>query len=106
MEEVIALFATAQIKWIVILLGIDIILGIIGALIKKDFSFWQLSKFMKGPVLGYVLGFVVLELVVKAIPRLSFIAPVAFILIVISLVASIIGNLGKWGVPLPKWLQK
>lgn len=106
MEEIIALFATTQIKWIVILLSVDIVFGIIGALLKRDFSFWQLSKFMKGPVLGYVLGFAVLELVVQAIPGLSFIAPIAFILIVISLVASIIGNLGKWGVPLPKWLKK
>lgn len=106
MEEIIALFATTQIKWIVILLGVDIIFGIIGALIKKDFVFWQLTKFMKGPVLGYVLGFAVLELVAQALPGLSFIAPTAFVLIAISLVASIIGNLGKWGVPLPKWLSK
>ena len=33
MEEVIALFATTQIKWIVILLSIDVIFGIIGALL-------------------------------------------------------------------------
>lgn len=106
MEEVIALFATTQVKWIMILIGIDVILGIIGALIKKDFVFRKLANFMKGPVLGYILGLVVLGLVALAVPSLGFVVTVAFVLIVITLVASIIGNLGKWGLPLPKWLKK
>lgn len=106
MEEIIALFATTQVKWIMILIGIDVVIGIIGALIKKDFVFWKLANFMKGPVLGYILGLVVLEVLAQAIPALGFVVTVAFVLIAISLVASIIGNFGRWGLPLPKWLKK
>ena len=106
MEDLIALFATAQMKWIVILLGIDVIFGIVGALIKKDFAFWQLAKFMRGPVLGYILGFAILEVVAQALPSLAFITSIAFVLMIIALVASIVGNLGRWGVPLPRLLKK
>lgn len=102
----IALFATTQIKWIVILLGLDVVFGIIGALIKKDFALWQIAKFMHGPVLSYILGFVVLEIVAQALPSLAFITSIAFVLVVVALAASIIGNLGRWGVPMPKLLKK
>lgn len=106
MEELIPLFATTQVKWIMILIGIDVIVGIIGALIKKDFVFWKLGKFMKGPVLGYILGFVVLEQLAEAVPALALVVTIAFVLIVIALVTSIIGNLGRWGLPLPKYLKR
>lgn len=106
MKEVITLFANNQVLIIVALLLVDIVLGIIGAIIKKDFVFRKLANFMKGPILGYVLGFAVIEIIGQAIPRLGFIVPAAFVLIVVALVASLIGNLGKWGVPLPKVLKK
>ena len=35
---------------------------------KKDFRLGKLAKFMKTPVLGYVLGFAVLEMVAVALP--------------------------------------
>ena len=89
-----------------ILIAIDVVLGVIGALIKKDFVFSKLANFMKEPILAYVLGFAVIELVGQALPQLALVVPVAFVLVVITLVASIIGNLGRWGIPLPKCLKK
>ena len=93
-------------QWIVILIAVDVILGIIASFIKKEFAFSKLGNFMKGLILTYVLGFAVIELVGEALPKLALIVPVAFVLIVITLVASIIGNLGRWGIPLPKCLKK
>lgn len=106
MPDIIVLFGSTQIKIIVILIAIDVVLGIIGALIKKDFVFSKLANFMKGPILAYVLGFAVIEFIGEALPKLALIVPVAFVLIVITLVASIVGNLGRWGIPLPKCLKK
>ena len=106
MTEITLLFATQQMQWIVILLAIDVLLGIIAALVKKEFVFGKLCNFMKGPVLAYVLGFAVIELVGAAISSLAFIVPVVFVLVVIALLASIFGNLGKLGLPLPGTLKK
>ena len=106
MLEILTLFATTQMQWIVILLGVDVILGIIAALVKKEFVFGKLCNFMKGPVLAYVFGFAVIELVGSALPSLAFIVPVVFVLVVIDLLASIFGNLGKLGLPLPGTLKK
>jgi len=104
--DIIALFATSQMQYIVILLIVDVILGIIGAVIKKDFLFKKLANFMKGPVLGYVFGFAVIQTVGQALPSLAFIVPTVFVLVIIALLASIIGNLGRIGLPLPKILEK
>jgi phage-related holin len=106
MVDILALFATTQMQWIVVLLGIDVILGVIAALVKKDFVFGKLCNFMKGPVLAYVFGFAVIELVGYALPSLAFIVPAVFVLVVIALLASIFGNLGKLGLPLPGTLKK
>jgi len=106
MLDILALFATPQMQWIVILLSIDVILGIIAAFIKKEFVFGKLCNFMKGPVLAYVLGFAVIALVGSALPSLAFIVPVVFVLVVLALLASIFGNLGKLGLPLPGTLKK
>ena len=106
MVNILALFATTQMQWIVVLLGFDVIFGIIAALVKREFVFGKLCNFMKGPVLAYVFGFAVIELVGSALPSLAFIVPVVFVLVVISLLASIFGNLGKLGLPLPGTLKK
>ncbi len=106
MLDILALFATPQMQWIVILLGIDVVLGIIAALVKKEFVFGKLCNFMKGPVLAYVFGFAVIELVGSALPSLAFIVPVVFVLVLIALLASVFGNLGKLGLPLPGTLKK
>ena len=106
MSELIALFGTLQMQLIVMLLAVDVVLGIIAALVKKEFAFGKLCNFMKGPVLGYVFGFAVIEMVGQALPKLALIVPVAFVLIVIALLASILKNLGRFGLPLPAILKK
>lgn len=106
MPDITPLFATAYMQWIVILLFIDVVLGIIASLAKKTFALGKLGNFMKGPVLAYVLGFAVITMVGQALPALAFIVPVVFILVVLALLASIFGNLGKLGLPLPGTSKK
>ncbi|MBU4370209.1 phage holin family protein [Patescibacteria group bacterium] len=106
MSEIIALFGTLQMQIIVIMIGVDVVLGIIAAIVRKDFLFRKLANFMKGPILAYVLGFAVVKMVGQALPKLAYIVPVVFVLIVIALLASILRNLGKIGLPLPSVLKK
>ena len=106
MSDIIALFKTSQMQWIVILLAVDVVLGIIAALVKKEFAFDKLGNFMKEPVLGYVLGFAVIEMVGQALPMLAYIVLAAFVLIVIALLVSILKHLGRLGLPLPGILRK
>ncbi len=106
MQQLIALFGTTQIKWIVILIVVDIILGIIAALLKKDFKLGKLAGFMKKGIVGYVLGFAVLEMVAQALPSMAWVAMVGFILVTLALVGSILSNLGKMGLPIPTLLKK
>ena len=106
MAQLIALFGTSQVQWILILVAIDVVLGIVAALIKKDFRLGKLAGFMKKGVLGYVLGFAVLEMVAQALPSLVLIVSVAYVLILLALVGSILSNLGKMGLKLPAFLLK
>jgi len=106
MTDLISLFTNYQMQIIVILLAIDVVLGIIAALVKKDFILNKVALFMKGPVLGYILGFAVIELVGLALPWLALIVPAVFVLVVIALLGSIIKNLRRLGLPLPKFLKR
>jgi len=101
MPGFVDLFSTTQVQIIVALIAIDVVLGILGSVVTKEFRFGKLGAFLKGPVLGYVFGYGVLELVAEGIPSLAFLLPAAFLLIVISLVASMFRNLNKLGLPLP-----
>lgn len=95
------LFETTQMQWIVLLVGVDVVLGIVAALVKKDFKFGSVAKFMKSGVIRYVFGFAVVTLAAEALPQLAFIAQVAFVLVVVAMAASILRNLAKLGLPLP-----
>jgi len=106
MEAFIALFGAPQMYWIVFLIAIDVVLGIIAAIVKKDFRLGKVAKFMKKPVLGYVFGFVVLMMVVQSFPALAMFLQVAFILIILALFGSILNNLARLGMPLPDYLKR
>ena len=101
MLGLVDLFSTTQVQIIVALIAIDVVLGVLGAVAAKEFRFGKLGGFLKGSVFGYVLGYGVLELVAEGIPSLAFLLPVAFLLIVLSLVASLLRNLNKLGLSLP-----
>jgi len=106
MAELIVALSTPQIKWIVTLIAIDVVLGIAAAIIRKDFRLGKVAKFMGIPVLGYVFGFAVLEMVAQAQPLSSYVILVAFVLIILTLIGSILNNLGKLGLALPAYLKK
>lgn len=106
MSELVTLFSGVEVKWIVTFIVINIILGIIGALVKKDFRLGKLADFMHKPILGYVFGYAVIEMVAQALPSLDFILQAAFILIILALAGSIVHNLGKMGLALPSYLKK
>ena len=87
---------------IVTLIIIDVLLGLIAALVKKNFSLAKVADFMKGAVIYFVFGFVIVEIIGDQFLQLSFTVTASFILIIIALLSSILKNLGKLGIPVPK----
>ncbi len=106
MDAILNVLAASQIRNIVILISLDVILGVIAALKNKEFALGKLAGFMKKGILAYVFGFAILVLVGQVIPSLSLMATVAYFLILLALVGSILDNLGKLGLPIPKMLKK
>lgn len=106
MQQFFALFGTSQIKWILVLIIIDVILGIIAALVKKDFRLGKLAGFMKKGILPYVFGFAILEAVVSVIPAFRMTLTVVYFFILLALLGSILNNLGKMGLPISAWFRK
>lgn len=108
MEEIINLFRSFQYQVLGILIAADVLTGIIGAIVKKEFVFRKLGMFTKS-IVFYIFGFLILELYsfeVGVFGIEAWIIWTGFALIAIALAGSIIGNLGKLGLPLPKVLKK
>lgn len=101
MPDLVDLFSNTQVQIIVALIGVDVVLGILGAVVRKEFRFGKVAAFMHGNVLAYVFGYAVVQLVAQGLPSLAFLAPVAFVLVVIAQLASVVRNLKKLGLPLP-----
>ena len=105
MTEFTALFGTLQMQIIVWLIAADVVVAVLSALVKKEFSFRKLGNFMRGPVLGYIFGFAVIGLVGQALPAFAIAVQAVFALVVIALAASILRNLSRFGFPLPAVFQ-
>lgn len=105
MSNLFDALATNQIQMIVILVAVDVVLGIVVAFMKKDFILGKAAGFME-KVLYYVFGFAVLTAVGQAFSSLAMVVAVAYWLVILALVGSILDNLSKIGVPLPKILRK
>ena len=106
MTELISLFFVPQIYYILLLIAVDVVLGILSAIKKKDFRLGKLANFMAKSVLGYVLSFVILRMAIQAWPVLLKMYQAAYILIILSLFGSIMNNLSRIGMRLPDYLKK
>ena len=101
MPDLVDLFSNTQVQIIVALVAVDVVLGILGAVVRKEFRFGKVAAFMHSGVLAYVFGYAVLQLVAQGLPSLGFLVPVGFALVVVAQVASVVRNLKKLGLPLP-----
>lgn len=101
MPQLADVFGSTQMQVITVLVAVDVVLGVLGALMKKEFRFTKLGGFMETGVVRYMFGYVVLATVGESLPQLGFVVQVAYILVVIALVGSLLRNLAKLGLPLP-----
>lgn len=106
MTNLVDALAASQIQIITLLVAVDVVLGVVAAFMKKDFVLGKLGGFMKRGVLQFVFGFAVLLAVEQAFPSLSMVVTVAYWLVLLALVGSILDNLGKMGLSIPKMLRK
>lgn len=101
MPQLADVLGSTPVQVITLLIAADVVLGILGALTKKDFRFGKVAGFMHNGVIGYVLAYAVLASVGEALPQLGFIVQIAYVLVVVALIASLFRNLKKLGLPLP-----
>lgn len=94
-------FSTGTMQALAILVAVDVVCGIAGAVASKTFRFGRLADFLPKMVIGYLGGFAVIEIVADAIPSLGFLVIPAFLLAAAALLASTARNLHKLGLPLP-----
>ena len=104
--DLIEILASSQIKTVVILIAADVVLGIVAAFIKKEFVLGKLAGFMKTGILKYVLPLAIVIMIGEAVPALSIMVTVAYICVVLALIGSILDNLGRMGLPVPRVLRK
>jgi len=106
MVNIFDALASNHVQLIVILVAIDVVLGIVAAFMKNDFVLGKLAGFMEKGIVFYTFGFAVLSAVGQAFPSLAMVVTVAYWLIILALAGSILDNLGKIGIPIPKVLRK
>lgn len=106
MADFVNLFANPWVRTIVILILVDLVLGIIAAFLKKNFVIGKIAGFVKTGFIKYVFGFAIVEIVAEALPSFAMIVTVVYWFIVVALFGSILDNLGKMGLPMPKILRK
>lgn len=100
-------FGTLQMRWIAILLMVDVILGVAGAIAARNFNFNKLATFMATGVLTYLFGFAVVEIVASGFAVYGQMATtVVFVAIVLNLLGSIISNLATLGINMPPIFKK
>jgi len=93
MPDFVDLFSNTQVQIIVALIAVDVVLGILGAVVRKEFRLGKVASFMKGSVLAYVFGYAVLELVAQGLPSLGFLGgalAVSFSYLVTSIVTLVV----------------
>lgn len=95
------IYSTVQVQIIVALITVDAVLGILAAISQKEFKAKRIADFVKGPIAGYLLGYGIVSFVAEGISSLAFLLPVSFVCIMLSLLASLLHNLHKLGLPLP-----
>lgn len=107
MTEFATAFGTWQIRSIALLIVVDVIFGIAGAIAAKKFNFNQLAAFMAKGVLPYLFGFAVVKIIAAGFGTYGKIATtLVFVAIVLNLLGSIISNLATLGVNMPPILKK
>lgn len=84
----------------------NVALGILVALLKGNFNFHHLSNFFHLMVIPYIFGYAVLRVVAGGLEWGTLITQVAYILVILTLLAGVWEKLGHFGLPSPKFLVR
>lgn len=112
MGEVIRQFANdKQLQAVLVLIGLDIVLGIVAAVKLGRFAFSKVSAFLKDDVLGKVVPWFAVFAAAKYAPGvdilgvdLNQVQTVFWAAVVVALVASLTSSVADLGVGLPRSL--
>ncbi|KKU09591.1 MAG: hypothetical protein A2113_04355 [Candidatus Woykebacteria bacterium GWA1_44_8] len=106
MTELEGLFTSTQMIIIIWLVVIEVVVAIVGHIVKGTFNFHELANFLRDCVLPYIIGFAVVEYVGQVLTPFDFLTQVAFVFITLTLLAGVWRALGKFGVPVPKIVSR
>lgn len=98
LSQYLALVGGWKVLTIFILIGVDTLLGIILAIIKKQFAWSKLADFMNTSVLMMFGGYLVMGVVAMAETSLQVSVPVALAAIDAKLFADVINKIKSLGV--------
>ncbi len=101
-----ALTSGNEIQVILWLVVANIVLGLLVSLLKGTFNFHHLSNFLALMVIPYLFGFAVLRVAATSLSSGDLIVKVAFVFVILTLLAGLWEKLGHFGLPSPKWLVR
>jgi hypothetical protein len=95
-----------KLSTLAILILVNLILGLVLAVTRKDITLSAVGGFVKTRVIPFVLGYLTVGIVATVDDGLEVSVPVVWGFIVASLVGIIMINLKELGLPLPDILAK
>lgn len=84
--------------WILILIGLDTILGWVSALAKGQFDWTKAVQYLETKVFPYVGGLVVLSVVVHMYPQAGIALPISYVGVAAKLIKDIVTKVAGFGV--------
>ena len=106
MVEISSLFQNTLMTLVISLVAIEVVVAVVGHVMKGDFNFHELANFLHDLVIGYIVGFAVVEYIGEVLPVFAFLVPVSFAFLVLTLLAGIWNALGKFGIDVPKIVSR
>lgn len=96
--------ASAEIQVLFWLIVANVGMGVLVSLLKGNFNFHHLSNFLHAMVLPYVFVYAVLKLEAANWLYGNLMTEVAYVFIVLTLLAGVWEKLSHFGLPAPRWL--
>ncbi len=98
---IVAILGAAQIKYLLLLILANLVLGIVSSMIGGDFRLTKLADWLVKRVLLLVAGYGAAALLAYAQPDMSYVRDAAYYTLGAALVGYVLANLKDMGVPLP-----
>lgn len=98
------IYSNPQVKYLLILIAANLILGILSSLRARDFRLTAVADFVWDRVVPFVVGYGVVALIATVNPELAVVRDFVWAALTAALLGYVLVNLKELGVPLPTML--